>query len=434
VNISILTLFPDLYAAFFKTSLLKHAAKKDIAVCHTVDYFTFTEPKKRIDAPTFGPGDGMLIKPVIVQKAINEQERTFGKAFKIFLSPHGKKLDQGMALELANKMQRHEHTIIATARYEGMDARVEEKYADEIISVGDVVLMGGDIPAMMLLEATLRHIPGVVGKQGSVDADSFTGPFVDYPEYTEPVEWEGMHVPDIVRSGNHGAIAQWRQEQAVKRSVLDHFSWLRTSKLSKKERRLTLDAIPNHYTALMHDSIDLPDGSVGTTSVTTIDIHDIARSGRTFGCQDFFIVTPLQDQRRIVETMLNFWQTPTGQNYNPDRYEAMSYVSVRDRLADVRKIIKDKEGVEPLLVATSARSVDNVPKISFHDQGTVWTHQRPVLFLFGTGGGMSKELLAECDYCLLPIEGLSDFNHLSVRSAVAIVLDRWLGLNQSLCS
>ena len=336
--------------------------------------------------------------------------------------------------------------MLVAPRYEGMDARVEEKYADELISVGDFVLMGGDLPAMMFIEGLLRYFPGVVGKQESVELDSFSGPFVDYPEYTEPVEWEGMKVPDIVRSGNHGAIEQWRNEQAAKKSVIHHWNWVRSYPLDKKQKALTRDNVPPHYAVLMHDEIDLPSGEVGTTSITTIDIHDIARSARTYNLEQFFLVTPLSDQREIAQVMLKFWKEGVGKTYNPDRHEAVKRVDIRDSLAQAIEaiekqpypfVVSDSQGesyrtitgVRPIVIGTSARTVEGVPTISFYDQEKIWSQDRPVLIVFGTGGGLAESALQQCDYVLGPIDGLSDFNHLSVRSAAAIVFDRWLGLN-----
>ncbi len=391
MNISILTLFPQFYDPLLSTSLIKRAQEKGIVSFDIKTFFDFARPKERIDAPTFGPGAGMLIKPNVVQKAIEQQDGAHGKSFKIFFSPQGKKLNQRLLKDIAQKAQQAEHLLLVAPRYEGMDARVEQQYADELISVGDFVLMGGDIPAMMLIEGLLRYVPGVVGKQESVEMESFSGPFVDYPEYTEPVEWQGMRVPDIVRSGNHGAIEQWRGQQAAHKTVIDHFDWLRSHPLTQKERVLARQFLPPHYAALMHDGIDLPNGQVGTTSVTTIDIHDIARAARTYDLHHFFIVTPLQDQVRIVQTMLDFWQTGVGKEYNPDRYEAISHVSVRDSLAQTIDQIEKKEGTRPIIIATSARPVEGVPTITYHDQAQVWGHGKPVLMLFGTGGGLSHQ-------------------------------------------
>lgn len=323
--------------------------------------------------------------------------------------------------------------MLLPARYEGMDDRIEQEYADEIISVGDFVLMGGDIPAMMLLEGLLRFVPGVVGKQASVEHDSFSCAFVDYPEYCAPVEWRGHVVPEVVRSGNHAAMATWRRDEAAKRTVLRHFDWLRTSAPTQQERTLASKYIPSHYAALMHTDVLIgSEGIEGTTSVTSIDIHDIARSAKTYGIKKFFVVTPLIDQQKIVSTLLDFWQKGVGVTYNYSRHRAVKQVILQESLDEVIKAIEHKEGKKPLLIATSAKTSIHQQVITYHDQTKVWAQDRPVLFLFGTGQGLAQRVLERCNYLLVPVIGLSDFNHLSVRSAVAIILDRWLGLNQKL--
>lgn len=375
----------------------------------------------------------MLIKPAVVEAGIAQHEQRYGPAFKIFFSPQGEKLDQRALMQLTQKIRACGNLLLVAARYEGMDARVEQEYADATISIGDFVLMGGDLPAMMLLEGMLRLIPGVIGKEESVREDSFTGPFLDYPEYTEPVEWHGNKVPDIVRSGNHGAIAQWRQEQAAQKTVLNHFAWMRTQPMTVKQKKLASSYIPSHYFALLHaDVLVGSQKTPGVTSVTSLDIHDIARSSATYGIKQFFIVTPLADQKKIVQTLLNFWQKGVGVEYNPSRHEAVKAVQIQDTLDNAIAEITQKEGVAPLLIATSAQKHAHERPISFWDQGVVWQQKRPILFIFGTGQGLTEEIIQRSDFLLNPVEGLSGFNHLSVRSAAAIVLDRWLGIDEKI--
>lgn len=430
MNVSILTVFSDLYDSYLNTSLVRKAQEKNLITVDVASFFSFVSPKERIDTPTFGHGSGMVIRPDVVEKAINLAETKHGKAFKIFFSPQGKKLNQTVLADLAKKAQSIGHLMLVPARYEGMDARVEEEYADELISVGDFVLMAGDLPAMMLLEGLLRLVPGVVGKQESIEKESFSGPFVDFPVYGEPVVWHEKQVPDIVRSGNHGEVDKWRAEQAVKKTVKHHFEWLRSYPLTDSQRDEAKKQMPNHYVALAHGQVLIGnEKTLGTTSVTSIDIHDIARSSKTYGIEHFFIVTPLVDQQRIVKTMLDFWQTGVGIDYNPSRHEAVNLVSIVDMVTDAVNQIEQKEGKKPIVVATSA-VLHERNSISYFDQDKVWAHDRPVLFVFGTGRGLAPELLDSADYILIPVRGFACFNHLSVRSAVAIVLDRWLGINE----
>ncbi len=428
---SILTLFPELYTPFVATSLIGRAQKKGILTFDVQSYFSFCEPKERIDSPTFGHTAGMLLKPEIVERAIVAQTKVHGPAYTIFFSPQGTKLNQHKLQTLAQKINTIKHLMLVTARYEGMDARVEQVYADEIISIGDYVLMGGDLPAMVLLEGILRLIPGVIGKEESVTYESFSGAFVEYPEYTAPVEWHNLVVPEVLRSGNHKAIAEWRQDQSAQRTIAQHFEWLRSHRLSEQEKKLAKKYIPNHYCVLMHDNVCLPNDLVGTSSVTSIDIHDIARSAHTYAIEQYFIVTPLKDQQKIVDRLLEFWHTSEGIEYNLSRHEAVSRVVLADSLATVVAQIEQKEGKKPLLIATAARRcpVENVPLITFHDQAKVWESGRPIVFILGTARGLSASLIEKCDYILEPLYGFSDFNHLSVRSAAGIIFDRWLGIN-----
>lgn len=430
MKISILTVFSSLYEPFLTTSLLKRAQENNLVQFDMQDFFAFTEPKKRIDASTIGPGSGMLLKPEVVQKAIEHQEKKHGKAFKIFFSPQGKKLDQRLLEKIAKKAQEKEHLMLVPARYEGMDARVEQEYADEIVSVGDFVLMGGDIPAMMLLEGMLRLVPGVVGKKESVQEESFSGPFVDYPEYTHPIEWQGKKVPDIIRSGNHEAIKQWRLDKAAQKTMKQHFNWLRTEQLTNEEKQRAKKYLPPHYVALLHGDVLVgSEKKLGVTSVTSVDIHDIARSCATYDVEGFFLVTPLKDQQNIVNTLQKFWMTDAGIAYNPHRHEAMRRLMLMDNLQEAIEKIKQKEGREPVVVVTSARNIDHKSPITFFDQDKVWKSDRPVLIVLGTGQGLSDEIIEKSDHLLTPLQGLSEFKHLSVRSAAAIILDRWLGIN-----
>ncbi len=429
MRITTLTLFPSLYEPFFSTSIIARAIQSGIVSLTTDDLFSYAEPKKRIDRPTFGPGTGMLLRPEVIQRAIEAQEATHGPAYKIFFSPKGKTLDQPLVESLAKTLQHKKHILCVPSRYEGMDARVEEEYADCLLSIGNYVLMGGDLPAMVLMEAMLRFVPGVVGKEESVQEESFSGPFLDYPEYTAPVEWHGKEVPEIVRSGNHAAIEKWRKEQAVKESVRSHFGWVRSHLYRKEDISLAKDQIPAHYVILMHDHVMLGQGRVGTSSVTSLDIHDIARSSCTYGITKYFMVTPLEDQQRIIETFLEFWRSDVALDYNPQRHEALKGLAYVDTLDAALKEIENDTGKKPLIIATSAKRHEEVPSISYYDQGLVWQEDRPVVILLGTARGLASEVLARCDYLLGPVEGFSSFNHLSVRSAAAIILDRWLGIN-----
>jgi len=441
VRISIITVFPELHETFLNVSIIQRAQKQNLAEFNIVCLSDQCDSKERIDEPTCGPGAGMVIKPGVIEKAIAQCEQKWGSGFTIFFSPQGVRLSQPLLREFASHLlvycpdtqceEEHsgsiDHLILVCARYEGIDARVEQRYADAIISIGDYVLMGGDVPAHVFLEGLLRLVPGVVGKQESVDNESFSGGLLDYPEYGLPVEWNGMRVPEIVLSGNHKAIKQWRTTQACKRTLLRRFDWFRTH-ASVSDLTTCSGLVPNHYLALMHTDVIIKGGRVGETSVTSLDIHDLSRSATTYGMKNLFMVTPLEDQQKIMSNFLEFWKSEEGKRYNLSRHQAVGHLLLAKNLEDTIANITKIEGKKPLVIATSARQHDGVPELDYFSQGTVWSHDRPVLLLFGTAQGLSDHVVGTSDYILMPIEGMSDYNHLSVRSAVAIVLDRWFGL------
>lgn len=473
LTISILSVFPQLHEQFLGHSIIGKAQEKGLLRFNLVKFSDFVPVKSRIDEPICGPGAGMLIKPTVIQDALEQVISQYGPGFTVFFSPQGIKLNQPILKTLSNKLffttpSLHSdklpepdttidpltlslskgglHLILICPRYEGMDARVEATYADLVVSIGDYVLMGGDLPAQVFLEGLLRYYPGVVGKSESVEEDSFSGPFLDHPAYGLPVSWQEQPIPEMVRSGNHEAIRQWRLDAACQQTLIKRFDWFTQAQPNTDARKRALKAIPPHYVVLMHDQIKIaPPGSrgttstepcaIGTTSVTSIDVHDTARSCATYGIKNFFIVTPLIDQLAIVHKFLEFWQTETGKQYNRKRYDAVSRVRTAVSLAAVCADIEAQTGKKPLIVTTSAKSLtdlelqDNPQEIDFFSQGEVWQHNRPVLFMFGTGQGLADQLITSSDYLLTPVTGITDYNHLSVRSAMAIVLDRWLGLN-----
>lgn len=445
MKISIISVFPEIHESFFKLSIIGRAIEKGFISVKLYRFSDFCVPKERIDEPTAGPGAGMIIKPEVIERAIQACEQDSGTGIKIFFSPQGTLLTQrvfrNMAFELfvANKQNTTEqtsvsssvpHLILVCPRYEGIDARVESVFADYALSIGDYVVMGGDVPAQVFLEGLLRLYPGIIGTWESVEKESFSGPFLDHPEYGLPVEWKGERIPDIVQSGNHAAINEWRRKQACAKTIEKRFDWFVSAQPTASECAMALEHIPPHYIALMHTQVNLKEGKVGTTSITSIDLHDTARSCATYGIKNFFMVNPLKDQQEIIATFLNFWRSDVGKNYNRSRFDAVNKVRPALSLDEVLAAIREQEGgKEPLLVATSARHHGHANGIDFYSQGEVWKHGRPVLFIFGTGQGLADEVLEKCDYMLGPVQGLTTYNHLSVRSAMAIILDRWLGLH-----
>ena len=445
IKISIVTAFPSLYAEFVLTSLVKLAQQRGQVAFNFFKFSDFCAPKEPIDEPTVGPGPGMILKPVVVERAIEAAILQHGPAFVIFFSPQGLVLSQDVLKAVAAQLdvltdapaegsERIQegaltHVILVCARYEGIDARVEARFAHVSLSIGDYVLMGGDLPAQVFIEGFLRLIPGVVGNQSSVSCDSFETSLLDHDEFGLPVEWQGERVPDVLRSGDHAKIRAWRFENSLSKTLLRRFDWFKKTASEKQSIAAALKTIPRHYVVLMHGDVLVKSGESGTTSVTSIDLHDIARTCRTYGIEQFFAVTPLRDQQEIIKTFLEFWQSDVGKNFNQTRTESTSRLFVASVFEEVIQSIEAKEGKKPLVITTSARVVEHITPIDFYDQGFIWDQERPILFVFGTGQGLAPRILDLSDFLLPPVRGLTEYNHLSVRSAVAIILDRWMGLN-----
>lgn len=447
MKISIISVFPEFHQSINELSIIGKAVQQGLVSFDFIRFSDLCEPKERIDEPTCGPGAGMILKPIVVQKAIELAQQRWGKGFKVFFSPHGTVLTQPLLRQYAaqffasdhsisSEIQKNEqvpHLILICGRYEGIDERVERCYADALISIGDYVLMGGDLPAQVFLEGLLRLLPGVIGNQESVEQESFESAFLDHPHYGLPVEWNGMKIPDVLRSGNHAAIDTWRKNAAAQRTVHNRFDWFMRAQPDSASIALASKFIPAHYVAVMHTQVIIKGGTVGQTSIPSIDIHDIARACASYGIKNFFIVSPLLDQQKIVATFMEFWLSPDGAKYNENRHQAISSIVPVLSYDEMINAIREKEGQEPLIVCTSARNVEHKQQIDYFSQKTVWEQEKPVLFLFGTGQGLSDELVQKSDFVLAPIKGLTDYNHLSVRSAVSIILDRWLGLSPRFC-
>jgi tRNA (guanine37-N1)-methyltransferase len=220
MKIDIVTLFPEMCRAPLSESMMKRAQENKIVDLQIHDLRRWTSDKHHIvdDAP-FGGGQGMVMKPepifAAVEELRNRESRIENRKSKIILmSPAGRRFDQKLATQLA----RESHLIIVCGHYEGVDHRVVEHLVDLEISIGDYVLTNGAIAAVVLVDAIVRLLPGVLGHEHSALDDSFSVGLLETPQYTRPADFRGCKVPDVLLSGNHGEIAKWRKEQAEKRT------------------------------------------------------------------------------------------------------------------------------------------------------------------------------------------------------------------------
>jgi tRNA (guanine37-N1)-methyltransferase len=215
MKIDVLTLFPGMFAGPLDESIIMRARKAGLLDLKIHDLRQWTHDRhKTVDDRPFGGGPGMLLKPEPLFEAVESLKRE--KTRVILLSPGGRKFDQAIARELAQQ----EDLLLVTGHYEGFDERVRETLADDELSIGDYVLTNGALPAMVVIDAVTRLIPGVLGDDESSHDESFSpgGPGLEYPQYTRPAEFRDMKVPEVLLSGNHAEIAKWRAEQAKLRT------------------------------------------------------------------------------------------------------------------------------------------------------------------------------------------------------------------------
>jgi tRNA (guanine37-N1)-methyltransferase len=215
MRIDILTLFPDMFTGFLQGSLLGAARERGLVDIRLIDIRDFAEgPHRQVDDRPFGGGPGMLLMPGPVVASIEHvQGQATAPGQVILFTPGGRRLDQPLVEELA----RRDRLVLVCGRYEGFDARVAQTVGAEEISIGDYVLSGGEVAAMVVVDAVARLLPGVLGHEESARQDSFSGHerLVEGPQYTRPREFRGLHVPEVLLSGDHRRIEAWRHEQAV---------------------------------------------------------------------------------------------------------------------------------------------------------------------------------------------------------------------------
>lgn len=210
MEINVITLFPDFFTSALNSSLLGRALARQIATVNLVNPRDFTTDKHRtVDDVPYGGGVGMVLKPEPIFAAV-ESITPQSPQDVIMLTPQGQRMDQSLFKELSNYSQ----LVLICGHYEGIDERVQNLVTREV-SLGDFVLTGGEIPALTLIDGVVRLLPGTVGKQASLEAESFEDGLLDYPHYTRPPVFRGWEVPEILRSGNHGAIAHWRYQKQL---------------------------------------------------------------------------------------------------------------------------------------------------------------------------------------------------------------------------
>lgn len=238
MQIDILSLFPDMFTGPLHTSMIGNAIENNVINVDVTDFRDYTTDKhNHVDDYPYGGGAGMLLQPQPIFDALAAvQAKHTTKGRVILLDPAGVQFNQHVAEDFA----REEHLTFICGHYEGYDERIRSLVTDEV-SLGDYVLTGGELGAMVMIDATVRLIPGVLGNAESAPGDSFSSGLLEYPQYTRPADFRGMPVPEILLSGDHGKIDDWRLEQALKRTYERRPDMLAGLKLSSKARHMLAD-------------------------------------------------------------------------------------------------------------------------------------------------------------------------------------------------
>lgn len=415
MKISIITAFPELMRSYLAASVLgRGIAAGRLEVC-VIDIRDFAEGDYRqIDDYCYGSG-GMMLMAEPLSKALASVSAA-AKPYVVYPSPQGTHLYQ----ELVEDLSRREHLAIICGHYEGVDERFTQKYVDMEISLGDFVLTGGEMPAMAIVDAVSRLIPGVVGKNSSVTEDSFYSGMLDTPHYTRPAEWQGERVPEVLMNGDAKAIDRWRRRRSVERTL---------------DRRPDLAAragmIPwlsgGAYVMEVHYPVLDKRGEKSSTAITGMDLHDIARACRTYGIKKYLLVTPLAQQREMAKRIAGHWTSGWGAEYNPDRKEAFSTLKIFASVQKALAWVGEREKKKPFTIATTAKRHAGAQHWLTLKREILRQDHSPIL-IFGTGWGLHDEVIESADAVMTPIIGGRDgWNHLSVRSAVSITLDRFFG-------
>jgi tRNA (guanine37-N1)-methyltransferase len=434
MRFTVVTILPELIEPALAAGVVGRARDAGAIAVDTVNPRDFTSDRHRtVDDAPYGGGPGMVMKPepllaAIAQAAAAGPGAAATRGHRILLTPAGAPLTQARVQQLA----RLPHVVLVCGRYEGVDERVIELAIDEQLSIGDYVLSGGELAALVVIDAVARFVPGVLGEATSVDDESHSAGLLEYPQYTRPLRLAAPDaervVPAILTSGNHAAIAAWRRHQAIERTAQrrpDLFARFRPTAADRKALPPPLDA--RTHLALVHHPVVDRTGAVVTTSLTNFDIHDLARSSLTYGLAGYHIVTPIASQRDKAAHIAQLW---IDDAHGEHRARALALVHTAASIEDVIAEIDAAHGAAPVVVATSARA-SSFPGAERRSPAELAAeaavNPAPLLVLLGTGWGLADALIPSVSRVLAPIEGTSDWNHLSVRSAGAILLDRLFG-------
>ena len=428
MKFDIVTIFPGFFDSVFSFGVISRAVENKAVEINVHDLRTYSAEKHgKTDDTPYGGGSGMLMTPGPIGNAIGRIREKGLRSAVILTTPKGEEFDDRKAQELCG----FEQLIILCGRYEGVDDRVSELYVDMKISTGKYINSGGEYACSLIVDAVSRYLPGVLGNTESLSSESLTNGLLEYPQYTKPRTYRGKKVPELLLSGDHEKIRKWRRQESIKSTFIHNPASLDDAQLSKEEdaflKELKVGSSPDFrvYIALVHYPAYNNRLEVVSTAFKSIDAHDISRDATTYGVKKFYLINPVEEQRRLAGRLVDHWIEGEGRSFNETKSKAFGIITIMSTIEEAVEQIEEIEGEKPKIVVTDARFSDDMTGYGVLRE-KIFENTEPFLILFGTGWGLTLETIKEADYVLKPISGYSEFNHLSVRSAAAIVLDRLL--------
>jgi tRNA (guanine37-N1)-methyltransferase len=254
MQLDIITIFPRLVEAGLGDGIVRRAIERGLVEARVWDLRDFTEDRHRsVDDEAFGGGPGMVLKPAPIFGAVEQIRRDRGEPSAVILtSPQGRRFTQTEAERLSELA----HLVFICGRYEGVDERVREHVATEELSIGDYVLTGGELAALVVCDAVIRLRPGAVGDERSIETESFNRGLLDYSQYTRPADFRGLKVPEVLLSGHHAAIRQWRRREAIRRTLERRPELLESASLDVEEQQLLRELVEERKGANDGDTRD----------------------------------------------------------------------------------------------------------------------------------------------------------------------------------
>ena len=419
MKFQVISLFPELFESFASSGLFGKGLrdkKFELLVKHLREHAI--NKQGQVDDTPFGGGSGMLLRPEPAAAAIEEAKALDPAAKVVIFTPRGKSFSQKIARELVKKARETDSGfILLCPRYEGADERISSSMVDYEISLGDYITMGGELAAMVFMETTSRLLPEVLGNPLSHTEESFEADLLEHPQYTKPRSFGGLEVPEVLVSGHHENIRRWQKERALEDTIKRRPDLINSSG-ARSSCSVNL--------ALIHHPVLNKEGKTVTTSLTNLDIHDIARTSATYELDRYYIAHPVKTLRKLAKKICEHWSEGYGSSYNPSRSQALQKIALKSDLDDILLDIETRCGEFPRIIATSAKK--SADAIAFETlKAQLKTSSKPHLILFGTGWGLTAEVLERAEATLEPIAGSGSYNHLSVRAAAAIICDRLLG-------